>query len=535
MSTVFNYISGGFQYIGESLENVIRWPAVPICILLIILITYEANYLYNRDPKLITTIYPDIVFYFLMFQYFIVFLSLISIVKQRKLGGSANLMTTLMFNIKIVFIIFMMIFFIKLVLDIISYIGKFDNAFTMIDIILNSAIIILGLALIQRLFSTNYLKKSKGNKMKSFLNVIYWSVMYIPCMIGDFFDLIAKDFKIAPSGTLLILLIEVFLIFLNFVYPYISKMFYGRDATFIILDKEMLNTKQKKATSKDLIEHYNEANNETYGKTPYKSDDGVTDYTSNPLRSFDYSYSISSWVYLNPQPPSKSRAYNVYTTILNYGNVPRIMYNMKEGKLKIQMETLPQISDEKQSEMTLLKEKIVTNKENVINLEKELRELNNKQNIKNLELIGLNRKSQKNDSDIVKIENLKTDIKSLESTINEKSKNRINSIDDLKTDNYQLEETWGKVKEKKVINDILVTKKFPLQRWNNIVINYNSGTTDIFINGELVKSKKLGINFSELHSFEVGEDNGLDGFIRDVVFYPKTLTKNQISTFYKTK
>ena len=50
-----------------------------------------------------------------------------------------------------------------------------------------------------------------------------------------------------------------------------------------------------------------------------------------------------------------------------------------------------------------------------------------------------------------------------------------------------------------------------------------------------LKSKKLGINFSELHSFEVGEDNGLEGFIRDVVFYPKTLTKNQISTFYKTK
>jgi hypothetical protein len=53
--------------------------------------------------------------------------------------------------------------------------------------------------------------------------------------------------------------------------------------------------------------------------------------------TFNYNYSISSWIYLNPQPPNTSPAYNKYSSLLNYGNKPNIMYKGRDNDLMIQM------------------------------------------------------------------------------------------------------------------------------------------------------------------------------------------------------
>ena len=52
---------------------------------------------------------------------------------------------------------------------------------------------------------------------------------------------------------------------------------------------------------------------------------------------FNYQYSISCWLYINPQPPNTNPAYNKYSSLLNYGNKPNIMYKGRDNDLMIQM------------------------------------------------------------------------------------------------------------------------------------------------------------------------------------------------------
>jgi len=77
----------------------------------------------------------------------------------------------------------------------------------------------------------------------------------------------------------------------------------------------------------------------------------------------------------------------------------------------------------------------------------------------------------------------------------------------------------------------------PNQKWNNFVFNYKSTQADLFVNGELVKVFKFtdtvpSPTFYASDSIIIGSDNGLDGAICNVRFYPTNLTSSFITTNY---
>uniref|UniRef100_A0A6C0JHD0 Uncharacterized protein n=1 Tax=viral metagenome TaxID=1070528 RepID=A0A6C0JHD0_9ZZZZ len=81
---------------------------------------------------------------------------------------------------------------------------------------------------------------------------------------------------------------------------------------------------------------------------------------------------------------------------------------------------------------------------------------------------------------------------------------------------------------------IYETNKINLQAWNNIVINYDGGTMDIFINNELVASKPGVAYFQSFEKVTVGEENGIQGSVANIIYYPnKILSKKQIEIGYK--
>jgi hypothetical protein len=80
--------------------------------------------------------------------------------------------------------------------------------------------------------------------------------------------------------------------------------------------------------------------------------------------------------------------------------------------------------------------------------------------------------------------------------------------------------------------NVYETTDFPKQKWNHIVINYNRGTLDVFINGILVSSTKGVIPYMKYDNLIVGKESGINGGVKNTIYYERTLTKDEINNLY---
>lgn len=81
---------------------------------------------------------------------------------------------------------------------------------------------------------------------------------------------------------------------------------------------------------------------------------------------------------------------------------------------------------------------------------------------------------------------------------------------------------------------IYKTNRLPMQRWNNIVINFNGGTLDIFINGMLVSSETQMVPYMQHDNIYSGERNGVSGGICNVTYFSSPISKKHINILYNS-
>jgi hypothetical protein len=82
--------------------------------------------------------------------------------------------------------------------------------------------------------------------------------------------------------------------------------------------------------------------------------------------------------------------------------------------------------------------------------------------------------------------------------------------------------------------EIYETKNVLYQKWNNVVINYDDGYLDIFMNGELVGSRSGVAPYMTKDSIVAGAEMGILGGICNVTYYDTTLSKSNIELSYKS-
>ncbi len=85
----------------------------------------------------------------------------------------------------------------------------------------------------------------------------------------------------------------------------------------------------------------------------------------------------------------------------------------------------------------------------------------------------------------------------------------------------------GKIGNKKEY----IYKNFPLQKWTNIVLNYDSGVLDIFVDSKLVASEK-GV-LDKINSKEMTVGGNVKGGICNVVYFPNSISKERIDLNYR--
>ena len=91
----------------------------------------------------------------------------------------------------------------------------------------------------------------------------------------------------------------------------------------------------------------------------------------------------------------------------------------------------------------------------------------------------------------------------------------------------------AETKDGETMVEIFETKDIIYQKWNNIVINYDGGSMDIFLNGELVGAKPNIVPYMTYENVEVGATNGIQGGICNITYYDSIIPKSKIVTTYR--
>jgi hypothetical protein len=96
----------------------------------------------------------------------------------------------------------------------------------------------------------------------------------------------------------------------------------------------------------------------------------------------------------------------------------------------------------------------------------------------------------------------------------------------LYTDTHELDNDYNII--------IYKTNTLMLQKWNNIIINYDGSILDIFINGKLEKSFKEIIPYMKNDNITVGSQNGIHAGICNIIYFDSKLSLEKIGYIYNS-
>ena len=315
-------------------------------------------------------------------------------------GETLSFIGKILISIGLFFLIFGLVY-------IFFYLSSYFSNFTSFLLIITNILIFLGLiTIVFKYLGIGGINGEPKESSPSWLKLFIKIITFFPCLLIEFIDYIKYQYGITTQPIIILFIVEVILIGLYFILPSLIEKIMYHNSTELINTTENTNI-QKKLGSFQEVNYVTSLNNDS--------------------KEFSYKFAISSWIYINSNPPETNPHYDEYTSILNIGDKPDTQFNVLKNKLRIKMKT----------------------------------QGNNEKNI------------------------------------------------------YE-------------------TTVFPMQTWNNIVINYDGSTFDIFINNELVSSTTGVIPYNSNTVITSGTNKGLHGGIRNVKYFRNNISREKINWLYNS-
>jgi hypothetical protein len=283
----------------------------------------------------------------LLIVIFVVWILFFGIMSFSNRGANAgetnrNLASVTSIAQQIFLLLFGLIFSGLLIAWLVNSAENLSNSSTIVSFVLNLLIVITVLALVFKLITGgSYYRRSP------FFRVVINTIFYIPCILVNIIDFIgsllgfvgSKVFGItAPAGkygaqamwSTLKNTVEstkntpftYYVLLLLIIFLYV--------AYYLIVPQVQINISKQGGSLLVNNPVYTNSQN-TIGM--YDNLNGTNDTTN----LYDYQYAISFWVFIDAVSPSASSSLEKYTSLLNYGDKPNVLYNASENTLMITM------------------------------------------------------------------------------------------------------------------------------------------------------------------------------------------------------
>ena len=267
--------------------------------------------IYVWDPYKLSEKHPANTTFLVLFVAFLCGITL----RYKHYPDKQNLQSFFEYIKDIAIVFFIVASMMSLLIGVIWLFRNFGSASNIVSFIIYGLVIAGAISLIMMLInddsSLDELARLQGKKNNSMLSLIKKIFLYIPCLLIDFSKYIKEQYNLTTRPVWIVLLFEIVFVVSVFVLPYIFQKLMTMRGTQLQRNPIYLNNRSVIGTFENL--NSDKINNE-----------------------FTYKYAISTWIYLNPQPPNTSEAYTRYATLLDYGQKPVIEYNGELNTIRIQ-------------------------------------------------------------------------------------------------------------------------------------------------------------------------------------------------------
>ena len=394
-----------------------------------------------------------------------------------------------------------------------------------------------------------------------FLSGLFYLIFIIPCLFQDTVKFIFNQVRHTPKVAYAFLTVEMLLIAMYIVIPIIKNYFYtlmpAKDDKVIILKAKIADVKNNKIILKQRIK-----NIQDFGSMEFKG-----------LKIFGKSKQASTAS--NEEIPSGRR-------IDKKGWENIISNNLNDPKNEAQLQQLLSNYGYTTKDMCSIEVTEQDKKECSDRIQKTIKYIQKH----TIELVGLRTKLKEAERILKVLEEEKRRVASIERSklllrdpVYLKNKRTLSTFEIEKIDNFDIEynynyalSSWffiraqspeygasyntytpildyggkptilynGRLNKLKIeMNNGLNNKPktfiiddFPVQKWTNIVINYDGGILDVFMNSKLLASFNNVVPYMSQDNITIGYTNGIGGGVCNVVYFPQSISKERIDINY---